>query len=508
MGSLRQDSCNPDCCMTEGFQPLQAEEFRKQAHIMVDFIADYYKNIEKYPVRSVVKPGYLQQALPASAPYHSEPLEDILDDVRRLIMPGITHWLSPNFFAYFPATYSTAGFLGEMLSSSFNVVGFNWLASPAATELETVVMDWLAGLLKLPSSFMFAGGNGGGGVIHGTTSEAMLCTVVAARERALNRIGGANGGRLVVYASDQTHSTFAKACKLAGIAPTNIRALATSASHDFALSPSLVRAAMQADVAAGLVPLYFCATVGTTSSNAVDSVQQLGQVAAEFGAWFHVDAAYAGSACICPEFRPYLDGVELADSLSMSPHKWLLSGLDCCCLWVRDSSALTRALSTNPEYLRNEASESKAVIDYKDWQIGTGRKFRALRLWMVLRSYGVARLQSHIRSDVRLAKRFEGLVEADERFEIVTPRRFALVCFRMKVEAGRDGAEANRELMEAVNRTGKAYMTHTVVGGGYVLRFAVGASLTEERHVDGAWSLVQEKAKELMSRAGLDCGGE
>lgn len=379
-------------------------------------------------------------------------------------MPGITHWLSPNFFAYFPATYSTAGFLGEMLSSAFNVVGFNWLASPAATELEAVVMDWLAGLLKLPPCFKFAGGGGsGGGVIHGTTSEAMLCTVIAARERAFSRIGSTNTARLVVYGSDQTHAAFAKACKLAGITPDNIRALPTSGSH-FTLSPKLVRTAMQQDVAAGLVPLYLCATVGTTSSNAVDPVEKLGRVAAEFGAWFHIDAAYAGSACICPEFRHYIDGVELADSLSMSPHKWLLTGLDCCCLWVRDSGSLTRTLSTDPEYLRNDASESNAVIDYKDWQIGTGRKFRALRLWMVMRSYGVSQLQSHIRSDVRLAKRFEGVVREDGRFEIVTPRRFALVCFRMRVEPGRDGAEANRELMESVNRTGRAYMTHTVVG--------------------------------------------
>ncbi|KAJ7981378.1 Tyrosine decarboxylase [Quillaja saponaria] len=391
------------------FKPLDPEEFRRQAHQMVDFIADYYNKIASYPVLSQVQPGYLLAQLPQNAPYLPESLDTILKDITNSIIPGMTHWLSPNFFAFFPATVSTAAFLGEMLCTSFNSVGFNWLASPAATELEMVVIDWLANMLKLPKSFMFSGT--GGGVIQGTTSEAILVTLAAARDRALDFIGSENIKKLVVYSSDQTHSTFMKASKLVGISPKNIRSIPTYLDSCFSLSPVLLRRAVDADVASGLVPLYLCATVGTTSTTAVDLLGPLADVAKDYGIWVHVDAAYGGSACICPEFRHYLNGVERVDSISLSPHKWLLSYLDCCCLWVKQPGLLVKALSTNPEYLRNKPSDCDSVVDYKDWQVGTGRRFKSLRLWLVIRNYGVANLQNHIRSDIRLAKIFEGLLK-------------------------------------------------------------------------------------------------
>ncbi|KAJ0113378.1 hypothetical protein Patl1_02141 [Pistacia atlantica] len=430
---------------------------------MVDFIADYYQNIESYPVLSQVQPGYLRERLPKTAPYRPESFETIIKDIQKDIIPGMTHWLSPNFFAFFPATVSTAAFLGEMLCTGFNSVGFNWIASPAATELEMVVMDWLANMLKLPKSFMFSGT--GGGVIQNTTSESILVTLIAARDKALDVIGINNTCKLVVYCSDQTHSTFTKVCKLAGIYPN------------------------------------LCATVGTTSTAAIDPIEPLAEVAKEFGIWFHVDAAYGGSACICPEFRHYFNGIEQIESLSLSPHKWLLSYLDCCCLWVKNPSGLTKALSTNPEYLRNRQSESDLVVDYKDWQVGTGRKFKSLRLWMILRTSGLVNLQSHIRSDVRMAKMFAVLVKSDPRFEIVVPRQFALVCFRLNPysEVGSGYIEMlNRKLLEWVNSTGRIYMTHTIVGGLYMLRFAVGATFTEDRHVVSAWKLIREGADALL----------
>ncbi|KAL3754563.1 hypothetical protein ACJRO7_001758 [Eucalyptus globulus] len=502
MGSL-----GSGCGNSRHFKPLDPEEFRAQAHQMVDFIADYYKQVETYPVLSQVQPGYLRACLPESAPYRPEPLDSILMDVRSCIMPGMTHWLSPSFFAFFPATVSTAAFLGEMLCTCFNSVGFTWLASPAATELEMVVMDWLARMLKLPKSFMFAGT--GGGVIQNTTSESILVTLVAARDRAFDAIGIESLRKLVVYGSDQTHSTFTKTCKLAGIHPCNIRSIPTSFHTHFALSHVLLRKVVEADVAAGLVPLYVCATAGTTSTAAVDPIEQIADVANEYGMWLHVDAAYGGSACICPEFRHYLNGIERADSLSLSPHKWLLSYLDCCCLWVKEPGSLVRALSTDPEYLRNGPSRSGSVVDYKDWQVGTGRRFKSLRLWLVLRSYGVANLQGHIRSDVRMAGLFEGFVKSDRRFEVVAPRLFALVCFRVVPRRRRVGpgeADAmNRKLLEWVNSTGRVYMTHTVVGGVYVLRFAVGATLTEERHVVAAWNLIREGADSLLKNAHSLC---
>eukprot|EP00268_Persea_americana_P067626 TRINITY_DN9325_c4_g1_i1.p1 TRINITY_DN9325_c4_g1~~TRINITY_DN9325_c4_g1_i1.p1 ORF type:complete len:352 (-),score=28.03 TRINITY_DN9325_c4_g1_i1:84-1139(-) len=348
-------------------------------------------------------------------------------------------------------------------------------------------------------SFMFRGT--GGGLIRGTTSEAILCTLVAARDRALEKVGKDNIAKLVVYGSDQTHSTYTKACQIAGFLPSNIRSIPTLADTDFSLDPVQVMRAMKADVEAGLMPVYVCATVGTTSSTAVDPVKDLADVAERFDTWLHVDAAYAGSACICPEFRQYLDGVERADSVSISPHKWLLTYLDCCCLWVKKPSLLAKGLSIDPEYLRNKPSESKSVVDYKDWQVGVGRRFRALRLWLVLRSHGVANLQTHIWSDVRMAKALEALVAADPRFEIVVPRRFSLVCFRLNPPGKFDSVdELNRKLLDSINSTGRVYMTHTIVGGVYLLRFAVGATVTEERHVDAAWKLIKEKADALVGK--------
>ncbi|XP_058090833.1 phenylacetaldehyde synthase-like [Magnolia sinica] len=489
MGSLRSNISNP----------LDPDDFARQSHIAVDFIANYYRTIESYPVRSQVEPGYLKKQLPESTPFSPEPLETILQDIHNHIIPGLTHWQSPNFFAYFQANASTAGFLGEMLCTGFNVVGFNWITSPAATELEGVVMDWMAKILDLPQSFMFSGLKGGGGVLHGSTCEAIVCTLAAARDKVLDTIGWDQIGKLVVYGSDQTHFTLQKASKLVGIRPSNFRILPTSATTSFALSPDIARKAMENDVASGLVPLFLCATVGTTASGATDPLDGLGRLAREFGVWFHVDAAYAGAACICPEFRSYLDGVDFADSLSMNPHKWFLTNMDCCCLWVKNPNFLTNSLATDPEILKNNATDGKRVVDYKDWQIALSRRFRAMKLWVVLRMHGVVNLRNHIRSDVALAERFEGLVATDSRFEVLVPRKFALVCFRLKPIAEEDGSRVNRELLEGVNVSGRAYMTHAVVGGTYVLRFAVGATMTEERHVDDTWKLIQEKADSLVN---------
>nr|BAF64843.1 aromatic L-amino acid decarboxylase [Rosa x damascena]BAL72830.1 aromatic L-amino acid decarboxylase [Rosa hybrid cultivar] len=485
---------------------LDPEEFRKQGHMVIDFIADYYQNIEKYPVLSRVEPGYLKKCLPESAPYDPEPISTILKDVQDHIVPGLTHWQSPNFFAYFSSTASTAGFLGEILTTGFNVVGFNWVSSPAATELENIVMDWLGDMLQLPKSFHFSGN--GGGVLHGSTCEAIVCTMVAARDQMLRRIGSENLGKLVVYGSDQTHSTLQKATQIVGINTENFRAIKTTKSTGFALSPEMLRLTISSDLEKGLVPLFLCATIGTTATTAIDPLEALCHVAKEYGVWVHVDAAYAGSACICPEFRHFINGVEGANSFSFNPHKWLFTGMDCCCLWVKNPSVLASSLSTNPEFLRNKASDSKQVVDYKDWQIALSRRFRALKLWLVLRSYGVANLRNFIRIHVNMAKTFEGLVRMDKRFEILVPRNFSLVCFRISpsalISSNEDDEigmvnEVNCKLLEAINASGKAYMTHAVVGGLYVLRCAVGATLSEEKHIVEAWKVVQDHAKAILS---------
>ncbi|ONH93122.1 hypothetical protein PRUPE_8G214500 [Prunus persica] len=485
--------------MESGLKPMDAEQLRENAHKMVDFIADYYKTIENFPVLSQVQPGYLRELLPDSAPTHPEPLQHIFDDIQAKILPGVTHWQSPNFFGYYPSNSSIAGFLGEMMSAGLNIVGFSWITSPAATELEMIVLDWFGKMLKLPEEFLSAGK--GGGVIQGTASEAVLVVLLAARDKILRRVGKNSLEKLVVYASDQTHSALQKACQIGGIHPENCRLLRTDSSTNYALSPNVLNEAISNDVTSGLIPFFLCATVGTTSSTAVDPLLELGKIAKSNDMWFHVDAAYAGSACICPEYRHYIDGVEEADSFNTNAHKWFLTNFDCSVLWIKDRNALIQALSTNPEFLKNKASQANLVVDYKDWQIPLGRRFRSLKLWMVLRLYGLENLQSYIRNHINLAKHFKELVAQDPRFEIVTPRLFSLVCFRLLPPHNDEtcATKLNHGLLDAVNATGKIFISHTVLSGKYLLRLAVGAPLTEERHVNAAWKLLQDEASALLA---------
>lgn len=480
---------------------MDAEQLREYGHKMVDFIADYYKTIENFPVLSQVEPGYLRNLLPDSAPNQPDSFQHVLDDIQAKILPGVTHWQSPNYFAYYPSNSSVAGFVGEMLSAGLNIVGFSWIASPAATELEMIVLDWLAKMLKLPEDFLSAGQ--GGGVIQGTASEAVLVVLLAARDKVLRRVGKDALEKLVVYASDQTHSSLQKACQIAGIHPENCRLLKATSSTNYALSPEFLSETISQDLTIGLIPFFLCATVGTTSSTAVDPLLSLGKIAKSNGMWFHVDAAYAGSACVCPEFRHYMDGVEVADSFNMNAHKWFLTNFDCSALWVKDRSALVQALSTNPEYLKNKASQANMVVDYKDWQVPLGRRFRSLKLWMVLRLYGLENLQCYIRNHIKLAKHFENLIAQDPRFEVVTPRIFSLVCFRLLPVRNNEshGNKLNHQLLDAVNSTGSAFISHTVLSGKYILRFAVGAPLTEEKHVNAAWKVLQDKATSLLAES-------
>ncbi|KAJ1420927.1 Pyridoxal-phosphate binding site [Sesbania bispinosa] len=400
-----------------------------------------------------------------------------------------------------------------MLSTGLNVVGFNWVSSPAATELESTVMDWLGQVLKLPKTFLFSGS--GGGVLLGTTCEAILGTLVAARDQKLCQIGRENIRKLIVYGSDQTHCAVQKAAHIIGIHPKNFRAIKTNKSTSFSLLPESLLSTIQSDVQNGLVPCYLCVTVGTTSTTAIDPVEPLCKVAKDYGMWVHIDAAYAGSACICPEFRHLIDGVEDANSFSLNAHKWFLTNLDCCCLWVKDPTSLIKSLSTNSVYLENSASESKQVVDYKDWQITLSRRFRALKVWLVLRSYGVANLTSFLRNHVEMAKTFEELVKQDKRFEVVVPRTLAVVCFRIlpsavakiangKVQNGDSKTEdvaneINRKLLNSINGSGTIYMTHAIAGGIFMIRCAIGATLTEETHVIMAWKVVQKHADAILN---------
>lgn len=502
---MRDDSTGSD----GGVPHLSPEEFRKLGHRMVDWIADYQARLESFPVRSQVAPGGVASKLPAHPPEEGlageSGWEDIFKDLEDIILPGLTHWQSPSFFAYFPANASGPAVLGELLSAGLGVQGMLWSTSPAATELETRVLDWLAELTGLPDDFRSTSATGGS-VIQGTASEATLVAMVAARERA-RRHGAPADSEWVAYASTQAHSSVLKAAMLCGVAhgaedTTHVRLIETDSRH--ALRVDVLERAIHEDLSAGRQPFFVCATVGSTSSGAVDPVRAVGEVLSRTGVsaaggWLHVDAAWAGSAMVCPEHRGLLDGVEVVDSLAFNPHKWLLTNFDCNAFYMRDRKALLDALSVTPEYLRNAASASGAVVDYRDWQVPLGRRFRALKLWFVLRHYGARGLRAHIREHVRLGECFESWVSEDARFEVAVPRSLSLVCFRLKPLSGEtpQATDArNRELLERVNASGQMFLSHTVlpaVEGAparYVLRMAIGASTTQERHVRAAWELL------------------
>jgi aromatic-L-amino-acid decarboxylase len=461
---------------------------------MVDWIADYQSRIESFPVLSQVKPGEIRAALPANPPAQGEPFDALLKDVDRLILPGVTHWQSPNFFAYFPCNASGPGILGDLLSSGLGVQGMLWSTSPACTELETHVMDWLVAMLGLPEKFLSS--NTGGGVIQDTASSAALCALLGARERATNYVSNKKGcdGRLVAYVSTQTHSSLQKAAMIAGIGVDNLRQI--EVDQNLAMRPDALARQIEADRSAGLTPFFVCATVGTTSSNAMDPIAALGEVCRPHNLWLHVDAAMSGTAMLCPEFRHMQNGVELADSYNFNPHKWMFTNFDCNCFWVAERRALIQTLSILPEYLRNQATESGAVIDYRDWHIQLGRRFRSLKLWFVIRHYGVEGLQHHIRQHVQLAQRFAQWVDKDDRFELAAPAPLNLVCFRHKA-----GDAANKSIMDRLNRSGDLFLTHTRLNGKLTLRLCVGQTHTQARHVENAWKRIQEEARVLDGAA-------
>ena len=467
-----------------------ADTFRTHGHAVVERIARYLEEVESLPVRSRAQPGELRAALPPRAPEAGEPFDAILADVDRLIVPGLTHWQSPSFFAYFPANASPPAILAELLSAGFGVQGMLWATSPACTELETHVLDWLVELLGLPPRFL--SGGPGGGVIQDSASSATLCALLAARERASEGRGNRDGdtARLAVYASGETHSSLRKAVRIAGLGDRALREVATG--RDLAMDPAHLRALMAEDRAAGRVPAFVCATLGTTSTTTFDPLPAIAPACREHGAWLHVDAAYAGSATVCPELRWINAGLEHADSYCFNPHKWLLTNFDCDCFWVADRTALLSALSVLPEYLRNAASESGAVIDYRDWQVPLGRRFRALKLWFVLRSYGAEGLRAHVREHLRLARRFAEAVDADPDFERAAPAPLSLVCFRHRA-----GDDFNERLLERLNASGDLYLTHTRVDGRFTLRMAIGGTWTARRHVDAAWQRIRDEARHL-----------
>ncbi|MBA3906555.1 MAG: aspartate aminotransferase family protein [Pseudonocardiales bacterium] len=471
---------------------LTPDEFRRRAYAVVDWIADYRAGLPDLPVAPDVEPGSVRAAMSAlwtstGLPEEPEALAALLDGIDRVVVPGSTHWQHPGFFGYFPANASLHSLLGELLSGGLGAQGMLWATSPAATEVEQTLLDALAGALGLHRDFTFEGG--GGGSIQDSASSAALVALLAALHRA-NPAWRADGvdGRDRVYVTAETHSSLAKAARVAGLGARALRTVAFRPGTR-SMDPAALSAMIAADRAAGLRPALVCPTIGTTGTGAVDPVREV--VAVASGAWVHVDAAWAGVAALCPEHRHLLDGVEGADSFCTDAHKWLATAFDASLLWVRDGRALPDALSITPEYLRNTASESGAVVDYRDWQVPLGRRFRALKLWSVLSGYGLSGLRAHLRGHIALADELAHWVEEEPGFILVVPPSLGLVCLRLESDERTTGA------MAQVNASGRALLTHTVVDGRTVIRVAIGGVTTGREHVVALWEELRKAASAL-----------
>ncbi len=468
---------------------MEKEVFKKFGYRFVDWVADYLSELEKHPVLSQVKPGEIRSRLPAHPPHKGESMEKIFNDFQEIILPGITHWQHPSWFAYFPASSSLPSILAELLTAGLGAQCMIWQTSPSAAELEEHVLEWLRQMLGLPE--------GMAGVIQDTASTATLVALLTARERATDFEANERGLNkpLIVYASEEAHSSVEKGVKIAGYGKRSLRYIPTD--ETFAMIPSKLEEAIERDKNNGLQPACVVATLGTTSSTAIDPLEPIGKICRQRGLWLHVDAAFAGTAAILPEKRWILEGAEHADSFVFNPHKWMLTNFDCSAYFIKDPKALIRTFEIHPEYLKTGVDAE--VKNFRDWGIQLGRRFRALKLWFVIRSYGVEGLQKVIREHIRLAQIFKEWVTKHEAFELMAPVSLSLVCFRLN--DGRDEkslADLNGRLLESLNQTGKVFLTHTTLKGKYVLRLAIGSRMTEESHVREAWKLIRTKAAELL----------
>jgi len=476
------------------------DTFRRHAHDLVDWVADYLAHAGRFPVLAPVAPGDVRERLPAAAPAQGEPFEAIWRDFEDVVLPGVTHWEHPRFFAYFPANNSGPSILGELLSAALGSNAMVWQSCPAATELEERVMDWLRQLVGLPPSFR--------GVIQDTASTATLAALVCARERATGFATNARGlaaaaahGALRVYTTPETHSSVEKGAKIAGFGAENVVTVATD-PVTFALDPADLGRRIAADRSAGLTPCAVVATIGTTSSTAVDPVAAVAALTEREGLWLHVDGALAGSVALLPEKRALFAGLERAHSFVFNPHKWLFTNFDCSAFFCREPDLLVRTFAIDPEYLKTP--HDQRVTNFRDWGVPLGRRFRALKLWFVLRSYGVEGLRAKLREHLALAQELAAQVDAHPDFERLAPVPLQTVCFRWR-PAGEPLAEdaleaANRAVLEDVNRSGRAFLSHTRLAGRYCLRFSIGQTETRREDVQEGWRAIQEAAQARAPR--------
>jgi aromatic-L-amino-acid decarboxylase len=469
---------------------MDTEEFRKNGHVFVDWVADYIENIEDFPVHPDLSPGDIKNKLPLSAPSKGESIEDIFNDFQNIILPGITHWQHPSWFAYFPANNSPPSILAELLTASIGAQCMIWKTSPAAEELEEVTMEWLRDMLGLPKSMA--------GVIQDTASTATLVALITAREKATNFQANTKGFRdcLVVYCSEEAHSSVIKGAKIAGYGRENIRLI--KADDKFAMIPGELENAILSDEAAGLIPCCVVGTLGTTSSTGVDHMDEIGPICKAHDIWFHVDAAFAGTAAILPEKKWIMNGAEYMDSFVFNPHKWMLTNFDCSAYFVKDPKILIKTFDIHPEYLKTGVDTK--VNNYRDWGIQLGRRFRALKLWFVLRYYGIEGLQELVREHIRIAGLLKSWINDHPHFELMAPVDFSLVCFRFNPgdKSEEELETLNKQLLEDVNNTRETLLTQTKLKGKYVIRFSIGQRTTKEQHVWAIWELIVNSSEKLL----------
>jgi aromatic-L-amino-acid/L-tryptophan decarboxylase len=463
--------------MTQSFH-MTPDEFRRHGREIVDWVADYMERVGDLPIRSIVEPGDIAARLPTAAPEAPEPFDALLADLDDVVLPGITHWQSPGWFAYFAANNSGPSILAELASAGIGAQGMLWATSPALTEVESRVLDWLVDLLGLPEPWKTSSGPGGG-VIQMSASDSTHLMHVIARERAVAR--GASTDQLVAYASSQAHSSVERGARVAGFRHVRL----VEVDDEFALHPDALEEAVAKDRADDLTPAIVTSAIGTTGTGAVDPVAGIADVATANGMWHHVDAAWAGSAMCLPELRHHQVGVERVDSYTFNPHKWMFTNFDCNVLWVADREPLVSTLSILPPYLRNAASESGAVIDYRDWHVPLGRRFRALKLWWVLRYYGARGIRHHVAEHIRVAADLAQRVDDDPTLRRIAPAHFALVCFEH-----RDGNEATDALAAAINAVPSLYVTPSQIGDRRFVRVAIGQTWTSAEDVERLWEII------------------
>ncbi|XP_072378255.1 histidine decarboxylase [Diabrotica undecimpunctata] len=473
---------------------MDAEEFRKEGKILIDYIVNYLENIRERRVFPDKKPGFIGEQIPDSAPVEGEKWANIFKDVEKIVMPGVTHWQSPHMHAYFPALNSYPSMLGEMITNAINCLGFTWASSPACTELEMMVMNWLAKMIGLPDDFLHKKGGTGGGVIQTTASESTLISLLAGRYVALKLYMDLYPdaskheihGKLVAYCSDQAHSSIEKAALIGLVTLRYIES-----DENYSMRGKDLQNAIKEDRDNGLIPFWVCATLGTTGSCAFDNLDEIGAVCQKELLWCHVDAAYAGSAFICPEHRVWLKGIDKVNSIAFNPSKWLMVHFDCTAMWVKNSGALHGAFNVNPLYLTHEYSGF--AIDFMHWQIPLSKRFRALKLWFVIRNYGISGLQEHIRKGVRLAEKFESLLRGDSRFEIPCSRHLGLVVFRLIGDN-----VITETLWKRLNARGKIHCVPASLKGKYVIRFTVTSPRSTVEDIIVAWKEIVTVADDLL----------